>query len=923
MGGAPPPEGNYPGCTNPDEVGEALYRTGTVDRSTAEFALSPSGYGQYQSRFPNDVDFTAGVDDPKTDWSYIQPGPQEPWAGSKTHTFTYRFDLEEVPEEGLRFIAWLVDTPRAFPSSIDFSLNGTHSDGTAVAHGGGDGYHWGDGRGALNRGIKPTSIEFPLPASELRAGENVIEITRSEGSWLVYDAFGVFEKRDVPDCEKRVYRGHIDQDRVSEYVYVPVDVPAGTTELTVRHDYTGRGPNVLDLGAFDPDGNELGTQDGFRGWSGGARSDFTISRAGATPGYIPGAPEPGTWNVGLGVYRLAPGGTDWKLEVTLRSDDTGAPFEATPAPRKVNDEPGWYRGDLHLHTVHSDGFYLPGEIVSYAKRRNLDFVVSTEHNTSSASLVWGRYADPDVLIMDGEEVTTRNGHWGAIGLSPAHWIDMRHYPGDGLLSRFVEEVHADGGLAVANHPFAGCGGCEWQFPYEGMDGIEVWNGPWDGADEQALKLWDGRIRNGNFMPAVGASDTHRVPDVVGLPQTVVRAASLSKPGVVEGLKAGRSYIAANPDTYLDMTATTEDGLRSGIGERISSGPGTPVGVSLRVQGAPGTTVTFHNQDGVLKTTPIPDGDETVTLETSAGRTDYVRAEVRRPGGGMVAFTNPIFVGREGSPEIPDTRPPSQVTGLDATGGPGSVALSWEAATDNYLVGGYEVYGSREPGFEVGPETLLGRTDATEFTHSNLDKAAQTWYYRVRAVDADGNVGKASEQASATTDEVLSSVGNFDKKSLEFALAPNRYNEYTQRFPDDVDFTAGQDDPSSDWSYIHPGPLDSWAGGRQHPFVFRFNLAEAPAEDLKLVVWLLDTHHSVPGTARISLNGAEVQDVELPAGGGSGYSQGDASEGAGVEPTTFSVTLPASRLREGENAITVSKPDGSWMVYDALGVVRRG
>jgi hypothetical protein len=81
---------------------------------------------------------------------------------------------------------------------------------------------------------------------------------------------------------------------VSDWYYLPVDVPGGVREIEVSYSYDrppvpsgGRG-NALDIGVFSPAGVQLGNQRGFRGWSGGFRERFTISAAAATPGYLPG-----------------------------------------------------------------------------------------------------------------------------------------------------------------------------------------------------------------------------------------------------------------------------------------------------------------------------------------------------------------------------------------------------------------------------------------------------------------------------------------------------------------------------------------------------------------------------------------------------------------------------------------------------------
>jgi len=101
----------------------------------------------------------------------------------------------------------------------------------------------------------------------------------------------------------------------------------------------------------------------------------------------------------------------------------------------------------------------------------------------------------------------------------------------------------------------------------------------------------------------------------------------------------------------------------------------------------------------------------------------------------------------------DNKAPSQVTGLTAEGNQNnSTTLNWSRATDNVGVARYEVYGSQEPGFALGPETLLGEANATGFTHE--DGLKETWHYRVRAVDGAGNAGDPSQQVSATTGSVL-------------------------------------------------------------------------------------------------------------------------------------------------------------------------
>ncbi|MEQ6903854.1 LamG-like jellyroll fold domain-containing protein, partial [Nocardioides sp. YIM 152588] len=97
---------------------------------------------------------------------------------------------------------------------------------------------------------------------------------------------------------------------------------------------------------------------------------------------------------------------------------------------------------------------------------------------------------------------------------------------------------------------------------------------------------------------------------------------------------------------------------------------------------------------------------------------------------------------------PDTTAPSAPSGLAATAsGPTTVDLTWDAATDDVAVTGYRV--ERCTGAGCTDFTQVGAPGGVGFGDAGL--SADTVYrYRVRAVDAAGNVGDYSNVASATT-----------------------------------------------------------------------------------------------------------------------------------------------------------------------------
>jgi hypothetical protein len=438
-----------------------------------------------------------------------------------------------------------------------------------------------------------------------------------------------------------------------DWVYLPVEVPAGVGELAVRYRYDrppappGLPGNALDIGVLDEQG-------GFRGWSGGARDRFTISGPGATPGYVPGPIGQGTWQVVLGPYTVARQGLRWEVEVTFAESPPGPAFVSDPAPeRAAGRGRGWYRGDLHTHTVHSDGRRTPAELAAAARAAGLDFIASTEHNTTSANLGWGAHAGPDLLVIDGQEVTTRDGHWLAIGLGPGPVVDWRYRAADGALGPVLAGLRQRGGLAVAAHPFCPLPGCGWAFGYQGLDAVEVWNGPWTPDDEAALGAWDRLLAagagGGRFLPAVAGSDAHGEDDRVGLPHNVVLAAGLDRRSILGALAGGRCWLAASAAIGLRLEAAAA-GRSAGIGERLEVPAGQEVTVRLEVEGAAGGVARLCGPGGPVLEARIGGDRGTATSRATAGAGAWVRAEVRRrPGTGgapgeVVALTNPVLLG---------------------------------------------------------------------------------------------------------------------------------------------------------------------------------------------------------------------------------------------------------------------------------------
>jgi PHP domain len=352
------------------------------------------------------------------------------------------------------------------------------------------------------------------------------------------------------------------EDRfASPWHYLPVEVGPGTAGLRVELEYERADGTVLDLGCLGPSG--------FRGWSGSARTSFVITGDAATPGYLPGEIEAGRWQVMIGVYRVPPSGVRYRVtaETTRHGGYLLPPAgPAPPAPltrpprRDLPADPGrrWLAGDLHAHTVHSDGVLTVQELAVLAVERGLDFLAVTDHNTVSHHAELGAAARRyGITLLPGQEVTTDGGHAGALG--EVGWVDFRREPDD-----WLETTEAGGGLLSVNHPIAGP--VSWTRPMRRRPPlVEVWHWSWlDKRWTTPLAWW--LAWDAAAIP-VGGSDWHREGSDAppGCPTTWVECSGNEPGDVLDGLRAGRVAISAERDGPVllrqdgDLVAIDADG----------------------------------------------------------------------------------------------------------------------------------------------------------------------------------------------------------------------------------------------------------------------------------------------------------------------------------------------------------------------------
>jgi hypothetical protein len=455
------------------------------------------------------------------------------------------------------------------------------------------------------------------------------------------------------------------------YIKVPFSVPSGTERVTITFDYTGKDQHTaLDLGLLDPAG--------LRCWSGGNKSTLTVGLMDATPSCLPGAIPQGTWNVLIGVPNIRANAVS-HYSIHVYFSRTGAVAQEPAVLLKpLRNGPGWFRGDLHMHTAHSDG-QCPSQTgkmvpcpvyftVEAAARRGLDFIAITDHNAGSqydAMRELQPYFDK-VLLIPGREITTFQGHINFLGSTG--FVDFRL---DGRTVRDVNALLRDaarvGAITSINHPGApsgeNCMGCGWT-PSTPVDmrlltGVEVVNGGEQKYGINDLAFWDKRLNEGCRLTGIGGSDNHRPMQPldqvgsIGSPTTVVYATDLSTPAILDGIRAGHVFIdvAGTHDRILNVSAQAGNQTVH-AGDLLNAAQGNAVQFEAQVTAAQGGKIRWI-EDGqdVTTSTSVEASfvDQTFALSwVSDGLRHWFRAQVTGPDGKLWLLGNPIYVNWDAS-----------------------------------------------------------------------------------------------------------------------------------------------------------------------------------------------------------------------------------------------------------------------------------
>jgi hypothetical protein len=336
-------------------------------------------------------------------------------------------------------------------------------------------------------------------------------------------------------------------------------------------------------------------------------------------------------------------------------------WTSTATGQTPRDEPRWFKGNTHTHTLNSDGDSTPDEVVRWYREHAYQFLVLTDHNflTSVDALNALHGADQKFLVIKGEEVTDRFGD------KPIHvnGLDVSRtvQPQGGqsaveVIQRNVDAIRKENGIPHINHPNFG-----WAVTADELRQVrntmlfEIYNGHpqvnnlGGGGVPGLEEAWDAILSSGTTLYGIAVDDAHTFkqpgnPRVAGPGRgwVMVRAPRLDARLLLDAMERGEFYAT---------TGVVLQDVRAGA-RAVTVTVAPDAWAKYRIQ--------FIGKGGRL----LRDVAATTATYEIAGDEGYVRARVIESNGRM-AWVQPVIV-----PVVP---PPAGFAALFSLG---AVGLMW-------------------------------------------------------------------------------------------------------------------------------------------------------------------------------------------------------------------------------------------------------
>ena len=325
------------------------------------------------------------------------------------------------------------------------------------------------------------------------------------------------------------------------------------------------------------------------------------------------------------------------LLVAIAVGGTGVVFARSAQPAAPGQ---YYKGNLHTHTLNSDGDSTPDDVVRWYRERDYQFLVLTDHNylTSVDGLNAVHGADDKFVVVKGEEITDRydgkplhiNGLNMSRLVSPTGGSSVVD-----VVQRAVDGIRGAGGVPSINHPNYGwaispdeLGQVQRTKLFEVFNGHPAVNNLGGGGVPGLEETWDRILSSGKMLYGIAVDDAHyfKRPEDPMAPKpgkgwVYIRAGRLEGRALVEALERGDFYASTGVQMQsIDVSAST-------------------LSLAIKTETASRYRIQFIGRQGrVLSEVTTP-----TASYTFKGDEGYVRAKVVESNG-KVAWIQPVPVG---------------------------------------------------------------------------------------------------------------------------------------------------------------------------------------------------------------------------------------------------------------------------------------
>ena len=187
--------------------------------------------------------------------------------------------------------------------------------------------------------------------------------------------------------------------------------------------------------------------------------------------------------------------------------------------------------DLHVHTNASrDGESPVEEVIAAARAAGLDAVAITDHDTTEGALYALGQDNPDILIIPGIEVSTKQGHLLVLGTTKV-------FPPKEDVLKTIACAKAEGGVTIVPHPFHRWRhgvGLRCKEALKEADAIEAFNSRYiiGTANQRAVKQ-----AKKYHKPLTAGSDAHNCK-FVGFGITEIECSERSVDAILAAIREG-------------------------------------------------------------------------------------------------------------------------------------------------------------------------------------------------------------------------------------------------------------------------------------------------------------------------------------------------------------------------------------------------